>query len=404
VRGSRLISALVVLALVVLSSCAAASGNNTSRSASSASASRKVPQGFVGMGADGPIFGPSVDLNQQMAKMVSGGVERVRAEFNWNIAQPYKTWSDVPADERSLFTRGQPGKVPTNFNYTDTIVTAAAKNHLSLLPVVIFAPHWDARPTGNHFQPEHDAPYGRYLTALVKRYGPHGTFWSSNPSLPYTPIKSWQIWNEPNLSYYWDTDKPSFAPSYVALLRVAHRAIKAVDPSAQVVLGSLVNYGWKGLALIYQVHGARSLFDAVSSNPYTLKPSGVITILSYMRKAMDKHGDQAKPLIATEVGWPSAKGKTKQNFGFNTTEKGQAQKLSQLLPLLASNRKALGLQSFYYYTWMSDDQRGAVSWSFSGLLQWTGSKVRAKPAYFAWRKAALKLEGCTKKATPFHCG
>jgi hypothetical protein len=52
---------------------------------------------------------------------------------------------------------------------------------------------------------------------------------------------------------------------------------------------------------------------------------------------------------------------------------------------------------------MSTDQRGAVSWAFSGLLQWTGSSVRAKPAYAAFRRAALKLEGCQKKTTPTRC-
>jgi hypothetical protein len=366
-----------------------------------AAASARVPQGFVGMMADGPVFDPSVNLSQQLDRMVASGVERLRVEFNWSVAQPYRTWADVPADERSLYVNG-PGNVPTNYIYTDELMKVVARHELPLLPVVLYAPSWDASSRGNHLQPVHDAPFGRYLTALVRRYGPHGSFWSSHRSLRYWPIRSWQIWNEPNLTYYWDTTP--FAPSYVALLRVAHAAIKRVDPRATIVLGALVNYGWRGLTLIYKIHGARGLFDAVASNPYTATPSGVITILGRMRRTMDKHGDHAKPLIATEVGWPSAKGKTRQNFGFNTTERGQARKLSELLPLLAANRRSLGLQSFYYYTWMSTDRPGAVSWAFSGLLQWTGSRVRAKPAYAAFRRAALKLEGCRSKGpTPFSC-
>jgi hypothetical protein len=385
--------------MVALPSCGAASGSAARHAA--ASPHSAVPQGFVGMGADGPIFNSQVNLDRQLTKMVASGVERLRVEFNWSSAQPYKTWADVPAGQRSLYTSG-PGDVPTDFAYTDQFITLAAQHKLSLLPVVIYAPPWDASAKGNHFQPVHDRPYGRYLTALVERYGPRGTFWSSHPSVPYWPIRSWQIWNEPNLKYYWNTTP--FAKSYVALLRVAHDAIKKADPKATVVLGSLVNFGWRGLSLIYQIPGAGKLFDAVASNPYTAKPSGVITILGYMRKTMDKHGDRAKPLIATEVGWPSAKGKTRQNFGFNTTERGQAQKLTQLLPMLAANRRALGLDSFYYYTWISTDQRGAVSWAFSGLLQWTGTRVRAKPAYAAFQRSALKLEGCRRpKSTPFGC-
>lgn len=353
------------------------------------------------MNGDGPLLDPQVNIAQQVSKMVASGVERLRVEFNWGIAQPYKTWAEVPAARKTQFTNG-PGNVPTDFQYTDQIVTLAAQHQLGLLPVAIYAPHWDASPKGNHVQPAHDGPYGRYLTAVVKRYGPGGNFWSSHPSVPYWPVRSWQIWNEPNLQYYWDT--LPFAQSYVALLRVAHTAIKSADPKATIVLGSLVNYGWRALGLIYAIHGSRGLFDAVASNPYTEKPSGVVTILDYMRQAMDKHGDRAKPLIATEVGWPSARGKTQQNFGFNTSERGEATKLSQLVPLLAANRKRLDLQSFYYYTWISTDQRGAVSWAFSGLLEYSGSKIRNKPAYSAFRRTVLKLEGCTSKgSTPFIC-
>lgn len=392
-RGVRLLTSLLALALVALPSCASASGGS--------SGSMKLPRGFVGMGADGPLFDPRVSLAHQMDRMVASGVERVRVEFNWKTAQPYKTWADVPSGQTSLFTSGQPGDVPTDFTFTDQLVTLAARHRLSLLPVVLHAPRWDASAGGNHFQPADDAPYGRYLTALVKRYGPGGTFWSSHPSLPDWAIRRWQIWNEPNLTYYWDT-KP-WPKSYVALLKVAHRAIKRADPRAQVVLASLTNYGWAALSFIYHVRGARPLFDAAASNPYTAKPTGVITILKRMRRVMDKHGDQAKPLIATEVGWPSAQGKTSQNFGFNTTEKGQARKLSKLLPLLVRNRRRLGLESFYYYTWMSTDLRGGPSWAFSGLLQWTGSTARLKPAYFAFRRTALKLEGCRRKTTPVRC-
>jgi hypothetical protein len=353
------------------------------------------------MAGDGPLFDPRVDLNKQLDKMVGSGVERLRASFNWADAQPYKSWSKVPASQRSRFTNV--AGVPTDFGATDEIVRAAASHQLSVLPVVLFAPRWDGFPRGNHVQPARDKPYARYLTGLVKRYGPNGSFWAANPSLPFWPIRSWQIWNEPELTFYWDT--ANFAPSYVRLLRAAHGAIKKVDPSASVVLGSLTNFSWKDLQSIYKIHGARGLFNAVGSNPYTSKPKGVIRILTNVRRAMDDHGDHSKALIATEVGWPSALGKTKQNFGFNTTQQGEAKKLSQLLPMLASNRRRLGLSAFYYYTWLSTDQRGAVSWAFSGLLHFDTSsgKVSAKPAFNAFRRTALKLEGCRRKSSPLRC-
>ena len=363
-----------------------------------------VPRGFVGMNADGPLFGGHVNVARQLGWMVSSGVERLRVAFNWAMAQPYAAWSDVPADQMSNFRPG-PGGVPTDFAATDEIVSLAAQRHLSLLPVVVDAPKWDGSPKGNHIQPARDRPYARYIKALVKRYGRHGTFWTANPGLPRWPVVTWQVWNEPDTGFYWDT--PRFARSYVSLLRVAYHAIKRADPSATVVLASLVNYGWRDLASIYRVRGAGRLFDVVSSNPYTSKPSGVITILRRMRRVMDRHGDHGKRLLATEVGWPSALGKTDQNFGFNTTKKGQARKLRQLLPMLAANRRSLGLAGFYYYTWIGTDQRNAPSsFDFSGLLHFDRAtdRVYTKPAYRAFRRTALQLEGCAHKATPTSCG
>ena len=132
----------------------------------------------------------------------------------------------------------------------------------------------------------------------------------------------------------------------------------------------------------------------VAANAYTAHPAGVVTILGYYRRVMRRHGDAKKSLIATEVGWPSGIGKTKQNYGFNTTERGQGQKLTQLLPLLSQNRQRLGLTGFYYYTWMTTDQPDSRPFDYAGLLRYDSATntVHPKPAYSAFRTAVAKLE------------
>jgi hypothetical protein len=380
---------------VILCALGALAAPAVAQPGSSASAQRTpaVPRDFVGMMADGPIFSPGVNVNAQFAQMASAGVGRIRVEFNWGAAQPYRTAAEVPANRRGEFVSG-PGGVPTDFEGTDVIVALAAEHHLSLLPVVIASPSWDAWPTGFHAQPVHDAPYANYLTALVHRYGPSGTFWRTHSSIPRRPITMWQIWNEPDLPYFWD--RINFASSYLALLRAAHRAIKRADPRAQVVLASLTGASWRGLATIYHVHGARKLFDVVGENTYAPTPAGVISVLAKVRHTMDRNGDARKPLIDTEVGWPSALGKSGLTLGVATTQAGQAAKLAALLPLLASQRRALGLAGFYYYTWMSTDTVGAVSpWVFAGLFRYaTGThRIIAKPAFAVFRRVVLHLEG-----------
>jgi hypothetical protein len=206
----------------------------------------------------------------------------------------------------------------------------------------------------------------------------------------------WQIWNEPNLSYYWP--KQPFAPSYVALLRAAHQAIKAADPGAQVVLGGLPDTSWLSLKSIYAIRGARKLFDVVALHPYTKQPQGVITILKLVRQVMVRAGDADKPMIADEISWPSSIGHhATSQFDIGTTEAGQARNTAAVLPLLASNRRSLHLIGFYYYTWATPDDNGGNQFDFAGLFEYRSGKLTPKPAYAAFRRAALALEHCRKR-------
>jgi hypothetical protein len=356
-----------------------------------AGTSPRVPAGFIAMNVDGPELTGQADLGAALKQIHADGVSQVRMTFSWQNAQPYASWKDVPAGRRDQFVSG-PGGVPTDFEFTDLFVAGAAVDGLSLTPVVLDAPRWDGSPNGNHVQPANDKPYADYVSALVKRYGPNGTFWKLDPKIPRRPVVRWQIWNEPELGYFWDT-KP-FAPSYVKLLRMARSAIKAVDPSASIVLAALTNHSWDDLQAIYKVHGSRGLFDAVAVDAYTRSARGVITILGYVRKVMNQYHDVHKPLVPTELGWPAAVGKTKVQFGFDTTSKGQADKLAQLMPLLAKNRQRLRLGGYYYYTWGSNYKRGTTSpFNFSGLLRVHKNHACAQPSYSVFRQNLASEEG-----------
>lgn len=389
VRGRALLTVVALLSALVAAPAQASPGSAGLARRTAAS----VPSGFVGMMADGPVFYEGFPLGQQLARMASSGVERVRVEFNWRTAQPVRSWAELPSSGREAFVRG-PGGVPTSFLATDQIVSAAARHHLALLPVVIQAPLWDASPLGNHIQPRHDSPYAGYLTALVRRYGPKGTFWKAHRSIPRRPITAWQVWDEPNIGYFWDS--LAWVSSYISLLRAASHAIRHADPRAEVVLGSLSGDSTHALALVYHHPRVRRLFDAVAVNVYSRTAGGVIDTLRAVRGMMDRQGDRSKPLIATELGWPSGLGKTILGLGVSTTTRGQAQKVSQLLPLLAASRRAIGLQSFFYYTWISTDQVGAYSpFAFAGLLSYDVDthRIQPKPALAVFRKVVLRLEG-----------
>jgi hypothetical protein len=362
----------------------------------SAAAKSAVPAGFVGVNVNSPLF-PAVGVNLpgQLDTMVGSGVQTIRVVFDWSYAQPYRTWSAVPAGQRSQFT--SVGGVPTRFAQFDQLVALAAARGLRVFPTIMLTPAWDAAPGAgtNLAIPEKDGPYAAFCAALVRRYGPHGTFWSTHS--PAVPIRMWEIWNEPNLAFYWP--RQPFEHSYVPLLHAAHDAIKAVDSSAQVMIGGLTNASWNALKLIYRVRGAGKWFDGVALHPYTKYPAGVITILGLVRQVLEKHGGAAKSMVADEISWPSSQGVASNPSGLDigTTEAGEAKNVAAILPLLATNRRSLNLVGFDYYTWASIDDPGGNLFDFAGLYHYAGhGRFSAKPAAAAFRKAALGIEHCRR--------
>jgi polysaccharide biosynthesis protein PslG len=390
--GALVLVLAFVLALATLAAPA---------TAASAATTARVPQGFVGMNIGDPLFpdtDPSVNLPAQLNVMVASGVETIRIPVYWSLMQPYADWAAVPAAQRAQFT--SVGGIPTRFGPLDEIVALAAQRGLGVLPVVIDAPAWDAAsPAGQLTVPRSDGPYGAFVAALARRYGPRGRFWATHG--PARPIRTWEIWNEPNIAGYWPLQP--FERGYVDLLRAAHTAIKRVDPGATVVLAGMPNDSWGYLAKIYAIHGARELFDAVAVHPYTRTPQGVITIVSYVREVMRANGDGGKPILLSEIGWPSSVGQT-ATLGFETTEAGQAHNIAVLLPLLAANRTRLGIAGLDLYTWAGVEAPGAYTFDFAGLFRFTAGTFVAKPAYQAFRRGALALEHCaTKAATATRC-
>ena len=67
-----------------------------------------------------------------------------------------------------------------------------------------------------------------FLQAAVKRYGPDGKFWKrfkrQHHNKKPRPIKTWEIWNEPNLAAAMSPPSPEL---YAKLLKLSKGAIKA---------------------------------------------------------------------------------------------------------------------------------------------------------------------------------
>ena len=338
---------------------------------------------------------PGFSVEREMSTMVSSGVESVRYAPHWTDVQPYRTIEDVPPSARSRF-RVIEG-VPTDFTVSDRVVGSAAVRGLRVLPVLTTAPHWAAKNPGDFGSPPAGTVnYARYARTMVHRYGPQGSFWSENPSTPRRPIRDWQVWNEPNLTASWN--EPGFAAGYVRLLRAARRAILGADPNARIVLAGLANRSFEDLGKIYRQPGARRLFEVAAVHPYTARPIHVIYILKLIRRTMRRYGDRRKPLLITELSWPSSEGKLDE-FPLATDEADQARRLRRVIPRLAHVRRRYRLHAFYWYTWVSEEKRKGGVFALGTAQTHRVGRLVGKPSYRAYRRSVLAIENCRRKTS-----
>ena len=348
----------------------------------SAGAAARVPFGFVGITVEGALFQPEVDQAREFGAMTRAGAEAVIAEVNWNVHQP---------------TEG----VPPDFTRTDEVVRNAAARRIRVMANVLYAPEWAAVDPTDRASPPEPGPYAEFLRELVVRYGSEGTFWAANPDLPRLPIRDWQVWNEPPSKGFWSLQP--FQQRYVELLRRSRTAIKTADPRARVVLAGLTWRSWEDIGKIYRAGGA-GLFDAVSLHPYTTRPRDVPLIVDRVRKVMARNGDATLPVLITELSWPTAKGKSEDNYGYEVTPRQQAARIREALPILARARKRLRIERVYWHSWLSTD-RGPFTFDYGGLRRIRDGTITDKPGLAAFRRTALALEGCRRKgATAKRCG
>lgn len=349
--------------------------------AADAHAARTVPRNFYGTNWDRSIkegSGPETKWGE-WARMRRVGVETARTNFNWGYAQERKGG-------------------PIDFHRTDQLTWLAAAHDIDLLPTVAIAPNWARVRKRQYSPPKSRHAYARYLTALIGRYGPKGTFWSEHPELTKRPIRAWQLWNEPNLYFYWPV-KGDWAESYGKLVRTTYKAVKAADPGAKVVLAGMTNRSWSALQRLYEKGDVRGAFDVAAVHPFTPKPEGVVEIVRRFRAVMAKHGDAGKRVWATEIGLPASRGQDADpNNGLETTNKGMARFLTDTYAALETARgnRATRVDRAYWYTWASG-YKTRDPWDYTGLVQHKHTSAHESmvpmPALDAYEKSALKAEG-----------
>jgi hypothetical protein len=273
----------------------------------------------------------------------------------------------------------------------DALVSSAGRAGLQLLPILFNPPAFRSSDPGSDgtAPPADNATFAAFAAAAVQRYGPGGAFWAAHPELPAAPIHAWQVWNEPNFKAYWPSGPDPAA--YAAMLRAVGGAIHAADAGADVVAAGLPD-SYSGMSPVdfldgMYAAGARGSFDTIAVHPYARSADEALAILSAVRDELDRHGDGAIPIWATELGWATG-GPAAQ---YTVDEATQAQMVQRTLTALVAQRARLNLAGVVYYDWQDCGayEGGSDFWGLhTGLHRIDGSP---KPALAAFTQATQAL-------------
>jgi hypothetical protein len=220
-----------------------------------------------------------------------------------------RTDSDWAATEPKAPVRG---RHTYDWSHDDLIVSELASARLRWEPTLAFAPRWAEvhrsdvlnLSTGRaiaYLPPAQNATFATYASAFMKRYGPKGAFWKANPTLPYTPVTTVEVWNEPDNIHDWgkDINLSDYARMYEAVRTAVHR----VDRGARVMTGGLA---WTESSLPRLLKAFRGKpLDAVAIHPYAATPSASVKVASDALADMRRYGRGRTPVSANEYGWTS---------------------------------------------------------------------------------------------------
>jgi hypothetical protein len=318
---------------------------------------------------------PTTDA--EFEAMRDGGV----GTYRWSIE-----WPAVQAER---------GADP-DWSGTDRVVAGLAENGIEPLPVLYGTPCYvvecgrDAEQLGA--RPPIDSAearrgWARFVREVVRRYGRDGSFWSERPSIPYRPIRVWQVWNEQNSPKFY-RPAPSVS-GYAELLAISSRAIRSVDAQATVLLGGMPGDprqrgsidGAPFLDELYGI-GAGGDFDAVAVHPYSQDLAGTRSQVAAVHQVLEARAQTRTPIWVTELGWGVDSGSGR---GLFKTLDGQAEALSRSFGFLESRRDAWNLERVLWYAWRDPAPgQAACGWCrTAGLIDTEGNPRPAWTAFAA---------------------
>lgn len=272
-----------------------------------------------------------------------------------------------------------------DFHAVDAIIDDARAAGLEPIPYIGFTPAWAARdPDAPHRSPPRDpSAYARFVEACTARYRGR--------------VRSWELWNEPDLPDWWT----GTAAELAAMIREAARAARRADPGAVIVLGGMAKGRSPFLEDLLAPGGVAGFVDVVNVHAYletwsNERKEALSSRLGDVADLVARRGEGADVWLA-EIGYsshrhaPAAASRWGVDvvFAHEHTPRHQAVELVELAALAVASRVP-SLFAWYRIHDLPPDERviGDENNHHLGLLDLQG---RPKPALDAFRLAARLL-------------
>lgn len=245
-------------------------------------------------------------------------IEKSEGQFDWS-RQDAAVQADIDYGlQLNAILLGTPSFYTTGFfrQYGQQIPHAPRPGILALeapetaTPKGLFDPVFmdgDAPGSGKIINPNNK--WAVFVFEAVNRYKPGGTLAQAKGWPEETGVTHWEMWNEPDLDFFWDAS----LEDYARLLKVGYLAAKHADPNAQIMSGAMAN-NWQrpdyydNILDVYQSDSLASdnnyFHDIMATHNYFAAWRSWYYI-ELAKEAMVDHNLAEKPIWLNESGVPA---------------------------------------------------------------------------------------------------
>jgi hypothetical protein len=183
-----------------------------------------------------------------------------------------------------------------NYNWLfwdEFVKTAVEEYQITLIPYICYTPQWISKGKTDtlffwNYPAEDFNQFGKFMKTLVTRYKK----W----------IKTWELWNEPDISIYWQGSVEEFAE----FTKIGAKAVKDADPEAKVVCAGIA-YDPNFTLKLFRDYGVSPYVDIINMHNYyeTWHRHPVESIVEYINEVYDvvwRYGNN-QSLWMAEVGY-----------------------------------------------------------------------------------------------------